>query len=183
MLHSEYHNHNPKIKQTRQFFPSPEQFDFWGYVFVTYHPRDIHPPSIHLSGASQKCIPRQRKGAVYYINEMLIWDEISIELKKTYNKKRVNSESVLREKMFQLRHVNTYEIRSTKHNEYVKISFSIFQWNKPCSEYNLFLDFFFIGHMTSFFANFQQGKSDEQSITVTYKIKVHVMPHCYLVQD
>ena len=39
MLHSEYHNHNPKIKQTRQFFPSPEQFDFWGYVFVTYHPR------------------------------------------------------------------------------------------------------------------------------------------------
>ena len=40
MLHSEYHNHNPKIKQTRQFFPSPEQFDFWGYVFVTYHPRN-----------------------------------------------------------------------------------------------------------------------------------------------
>ncbi len=39
MLHCEYHNHNPKIKQTRQFFPSPEQFDFWGYVFVTYHPR------------------------------------------------------------------------------------------------------------------------------------------------
>ena len=42
MLHSEYHNHNPKIKQTRQFFPSPEQFDFWGYVFVTYHPRKEH---------------------------------------------------------------------------------------------------------------------------------------------
>ena len=41
MLHSEQHNHNPKIKQTRQFFPSPEQFDFWGYVFVTYHPRYI----------------------------------------------------------------------------------------------------------------------------------------------
>ena len=41
MLHSEYHNHNPKIKQTRQFFPSPEQFDFWGYVFVTYHPQDV----------------------------------------------------------------------------------------------------------------------------------------------
>ena len=43
MLHSEYHNHNPKIKQTRQFFPSPEQFDFWGYVFVTYHPRHKGP--------------------------------------------------------------------------------------------------------------------------------------------
>ena len=41
MLHSENHNHNPKIKQTRQFFPSPEQFDFWGYVFVTYHPRNV----------------------------------------------------------------------------------------------------------------------------------------------
>ena len=41
MLHSEQHNHNPKIKQTRQFFPSPEQFDFWGYIFVTYHPRCI----------------------------------------------------------------------------------------------------------------------------------------------
>ena len=39
MLHYENHNHNPKIKQTRQFFPSPEQFDFWGYVFITYHPR------------------------------------------------------------------------------------------------------------------------------------------------
>ena len=41
MLHSEHHYHNPKIKQTRQFFPSPEQFDFWGYVFVTYHPRNV----------------------------------------------------------------------------------------------------------------------------------------------
>ena len=39
MLHSENHNHNPKIKQTRQFFPSPEQFDFWGYVSIPYHPR------------------------------------------------------------------------------------------------------------------------------------------------
>ena len=39
MLYSENHNHNPKIKQTRQFLPSPEQFDFWGYVFITYHPR------------------------------------------------------------------------------------------------------------------------------------------------
>ena len=39
MLHSENHNHNPKIKQTRQFFPSPEQFDFWGYVSIAYHPR------------------------------------------------------------------------------------------------------------------------------------------------
>ena len=42
MLHSEQHNHNPKIKQTRQFFPSPEQFDFWGYVFITYHPRNAN---------------------------------------------------------------------------------------------------------------------------------------------
>ena len=42
MLHSENHNHNPKIKQTRQFFPSPEQFDFWGYVSIAYHPRYIH---------------------------------------------------------------------------------------------------------------------------------------------
>ena len=41
MLHSEYHNHNPKIKQTRQFFPSPEQFDFWGYVSIAYHPRNL----------------------------------------------------------------------------------------------------------------------------------------------
>ncbi len=40
MLHSEYHNHNPKIKQTRQFFPSPEQYDFWGYVSIAYHPRN-----------------------------------------------------------------------------------------------------------------------------------------------
>ena len=48
MLHSEYHNHNPKIKQTRQFFPSPEQFDFWGYVFITYHPRSASPTSARL---------------------------------------------------------------------------------------------------------------------------------------
>jgi len=39
MLHSEYHNNNPKNKQTRQFFPSPEQFDFWGYVSIAYQPR------------------------------------------------------------------------------------------------------------------------------------------------
>ena len=42
MLHYENHNHNPKIKQTRQFFPSPEQFDFWGYVSIPYHPRNVH---------------------------------------------------------------------------------------------------------------------------------------------
>ena len=41
MLHSENHNHNPKIKQTGQFFPSPEQFDFWGYVSIAYHPRFV----------------------------------------------------------------------------------------------------------------------------------------------
>ena len=45
MLHYENHNHNPKIKQTRQFFPSPEQFDFWGYVFITYHPRYFAKPN------------------------------------------------------------------------------------------------------------------------------------------
>ena len=39
MLHSENHNHNPKIKETRQFFPSPVQFDFWGNVSIPYHPR------------------------------------------------------------------------------------------------------------------------------------------------
>ena len=57
MLHSEQHNHNPKIKQTRQFFPSPEQFDFWGYVFVTYHPRSffydksiLHGENAHIDG-------------------------------------------------------------------------------------------------------------------------------------
>ena len=42
MLHYENHNHNPKIKQTRQFFPSPEQFDFWGYVSIAYHPRSVN---------------------------------------------------------------------------------------------------------------------------------------------
>ena len=47
MLHSEYHNHNPKIKQTRQFFPSPEQFDFWGYASIPYHPR--YKDNIHFT--------------------------------------------------------------------------------------------------------------------------------------
>ena len=41
MLHSKNHYHNPKIKQTRQFFPSPEQFDFWGYISIAYHPQYI----------------------------------------------------------------------------------------------------------------------------------------------
>ena len=55
MLHSEYHNHNPKNKQTRQFFPSPEQFDFWGYVFVTYHPRNVNLKSVQYNeGKSSK---------------------------------------------------------------------------------------------------------------------------------
>ena len=53
MLHSENHNHNPKIKQTRQFFPSPEQFDFWGYVSIAYHPRYVIP-ELHTKLTNKK---------------------------------------------------------------------------------------------------------------------------------